>query len=177
MKRIIAWCSLFLILAAYPAYAAWNITQQDDGTTVWTDSSSNTNPVGSGGVVRVMIDDMASGNTHYILTHKHGFIKKAYIVYQTAFTGSTSAPSVILYTHNPDSQSTFAQVSNPAGATVSASTGTAGNSGSTTFTNANEVTAGGTISIVPSTKATCGTYITYQSTQFDCAAEVVIVIE
>jgi hypothetical protein len=143
MKRWIM--AAVLVCMAGTAMANWNLRQQADGGTVWINGQSVTVPVG-GGIITVELDDVSTASTAYIVTHRPGLIKKAYLVIHSAIT--SASPSITVFLQSTSDKTQYTQVSNPSGAAVQPSDAPAGSSGSVTFTNTNTVSQGQVIAVV-----------------------------
>ena len=143
MKKYIY--ALALLLIAGTAAASWNLRQTDEGGVVIINGDSVTSPLG-GGVITVELDNVSTASTAYIVTHRPGKIKKAYVVIHSAIT--SASPSITLHLQDTTTPSQYTQVSNPAGGAVQPGDAPAGSSGSNTFTNANDVSQGQVIAVV-----------------------------
>ena len=64
MKRILL--SLFAVLVfSAPAFAGWNIKQNDDGTAQWIDDVGVTHPIGSV-YLNLLIENVSTAATYYV---------------------------------------------------------------------------------------------------------------
>ena len=186
MSKLFTWLAVVGCLVAYPmyqAYAAWNIQQRPNGGTTWTNADGVRVGVGGGSHLQVTVD-MSSANTRYVLTHRGGVIRRAYLMLNTAFT-NTADPSLTLYRIGQGegfvagssgfSPGQATQVSHPNGWTLTTSTGTAGDvfhlSTAPTVNHTLAATAN-VIGIVPSAALGCS-----NDTNISCSVNVIIVIE
>lgn len=109
MRYLIA--ALAIVFAAsLPAHAGWNIKQNADGSTVWQDDEGNTVPVGDAGLT-VEIDDLSTGATRYVVSHKDGKVKFVYSTNDAAFTAGSANPNLTISIGSGDAVGTFTPIS------------------------------------------------------------------
>lgn len=83
----------FLALLALPlvAEAGSNIKQKDTGATVWENQDGEQVPVGNPGLT-VLLEDVSTASTAYVVTHKAGNIVE---IYSTLFAAITTADATL----------------------------------------------------------------------------------
>ena len=73
MKRLIL--AVFMALMAFPAYAGWNLRQNDDGTTSWVreyDGAQRTHDVGTV-YLQVLVENIGGASTGYVAVPVTGY--------------------------------------------------------------------------------------------------------
>ncbi len=89
MKRL----ALLLVMAlafAVPSQAGWNIHQKDTGAAVWQNGDGDQVPVGDSGLT-VLLEDVSTASTAYVVSHKSGNIVKIYSVMHGILTIADAA--------------------------------------------------------------------------------------
>ena len=126
MKRI--FLTLFALLLAMPAYAGSNIRQKDTGATVWEEAGGTQVPVGDSGLT-VLLENISSASTAYVISNKTGNVVK---IYSVAFGATTVANAVLDF--GTLTGGVFTAISGAGGIITIAGTGAAGDIDSVTFT-------------------------------------------
>lgn len=146
MRKLMAVMLLLLSSAiAMPSLAGWNVRQNGDGSTSWVDGDGDAVAVGDSGLV-VEIDDLSTESTAYVISHKSGKIKKAYVVIHNAFNSGSNAPVLDIWTQSTVTPNVMTQVS--VGATMTPATGTTGSNTSVSPADSNaDVSQGQVIAI------------------------------
>lgn len=85
LKKLLSALALVGLLAGVAFAANVNLLQKQDGRTVWIDPDGNTYPAGSAGFP-VLLENISSASTTYLVTHKGGTITKIYSVVHGAVT-------------------------------------------------------------------------------------------
>lgn len=76
MKRLLVLIACLVI--PLTAYAAWNIRQNDDGSTSWVNQDSIAVPVGDSGLT-VLLEDLSTASSSYVVSHKAGSLKRIWV--------------------------------------------------------------------------------------------------
>lgn len=110
---IVAFAIAVLLAIPLVAEAGSNIKQKDTGATVWENADGDQLPVGDTGIT-VLLEDVSSASTAYVLTTRAGNIVKIWTVLHTAIT---TADAVL----------DFGRVESPGGVYQSISSSSVGN--------------------------------------------------
>ncbi len=136
--------TLFVLLLPFAAYAGSNIKQKDTGATVWEDHDGKQVPVGDSGLT-VLLENVSSASTAYIVTHKAGKIVKVYSVLFGQITAANAAVDV--HIANSTTPTTFNLVTPGGTLTLAWSGSAAGDIDTASPTALNTVTQGQTIAV------------------------------
>lgn len=99
-----------LVLTSGAAHAGWNITQQSDGSTVWTDDSGEKVSVGNDGLT-FNITDLSTAATFFGMSNRDGKIKKVYVITNGAFDSNSAASDLSIGTGPGNAVGTFTPIS------------------------------------------------------------------
>lgn len=168
MKKFILGLALMLLMALQaPADAAnWNVKQKDTGAAVWEESTKSTQvPVGDSGLT-VLLENVSSASTAYVVSHKTGNIVKIWSVAH----GATTVDNASLSFYVVESNGVHTQVSGSGGTITIAGTGSAGDIDSITFTP-------GTTPNIAITQGQAIAVVTDGGSTTDVDATITIVIE
>ncbi len=142
MKRFLFVIALLLVPTL--ALAGSNIKQKDTGATVWEDHDGNQVPVGNPGLT-VLLENVSTASTAYVVSHKAGKITK---VYSVLFGAITTANAILdIWIANSTTPTLFDLVTLSTPMTLAWSGSAAGDIDTAAPTGANTVTQGQAIAI------------------------------
>ena len=108
----------FLMWIPIAAEAGSNIKQKDTGATVWENQDGDQYPAGDSGLT-VLLEDLSTASTAYVVSHKSGNIVKIWSV----LLGAITTADAVLEFHVVDPQSGTVAVSENGTLTISAGSG------------------------------------------------------
>ena len=134
----------FLVAIPLYAEAGSNIKQKGTGATVWEDQDGKQVPVGTAGLT-VLLENVSSASTAYVVTQKAGKIVK---IYSVLFGQITAADALVDVFISNATSPTFFDLVTPSGTlTLSWVGSAAGNVDSASPTAANAVSQAQTIAV------------------------------
>ena len=122
-----------VLSVSFMAEAGSNIKQKDTGGTVWENHDGDQVPVGDSGLT-VILENVSSASTAYVITHKAGDIVKIYSAIHGVITVNGATLDFGLVDGAVFQSISSAAVGNdPQGGTLAITTGAAGDVDSVTF--------------------------------------------
>lgn len=136
--------AVVVLSVSFMAVAGSNIKQKDTGATVWEDQDGKQVPVGTPGLT-ILLENVSSASTAYVVTHKAGKIVKVYSVLFGQITAADAA--VDIFIANAASPTFFDLVTPSATLTLSWVGSAAGDIDTISPTAANAVSQGQTLAV------------------------------
>ncbi len=142
MKKL----SLFLavLLLSLPAYAGWDLRQDENGGTYWVDRDDGYEAHVSEGRVTLTITDISTAASDFVVMPVKGTIEKIYSVIHGNITSAGAAKLTFYY---GDGLGAFVEVSNTTSPLTIAASSTAGTVDTFTPTTDNVVAKGGVLNV------------------------------